>query len=116
MMDFQARVALAVDAIPEGKVALYGQLAALCGKPRHARQVGQILSRGVSGQAYKVVGAGGRLSGAAAFLVPGLQAELLRGDGVPVSEKGTVDLAQYQWQVTPDEMDALTRAWEEKGI
>ena len=116
MMDFAKRVALAVEAIPDGKVALYGQLAAMCGKPRNARQVGQIIGRGVSKKAYKVVGAGGRLSGASAFLVPGLQAELLRADGIWLRENGTVDLNRYQWRPTEEDFTALMRLWSEMDI
>lgn len=116
MMDFAKRVALAVEAIPDGKVALYGQLAAICGKPRNARQVGQIVGRGVSKKAHKVVGAGGRLSGAAAFLIPGLQAELLRTDGIWLRENGTVDLNQYQWCPTEEEFAALVQRWSEMDI
>ena len=32
-----------IKAIPEGKVATYGQIAGLAGAPRNARQVGEIL-------------------------------------------------------------------------
>lgn len=114
MTDFARRVALVVDAVPPGRVVTYGQVAALCGRPRHARQVGQIVGRGVSRQAYKVVGAGGRLSGARAFLLPGLQAELLRADGVRVSRRETVPLGEYQWRPTAEEYAALERRFAEE--
>ena len=39
-MDFYKRVGITVRAVPEGKVATYGQIALLCGKPKNARQVG----------------------------------------------------------------------------
>ena len=116
MMDFARRVTLAVEAIPDGKVALYGQLAAICGKPCNARQVGQIMGRGASKKAYKVVGAGGRLSGAAAFLIPGLQAELLRAEGIWLRGNGTVDLNEYQWRPTEEEFTALVQLWSEMDI
>ena len=32
-MDFYKRVGIAVRAVPEGKVATYGQIALLCGQP-----------------------------------------------------------------------------------
>ena len=104
MRDFDRKVAALTDAIPDGKVATYGLIAALCGCPRHARHVGRALGQGVSCQAYKVIGSSGRLSGAAAFLQPGLQAELLRLSGVWVSEKETVDLKRYLWQPTTEEV------------
>ena len=109
MKDFERKVAALTDAIPEGRVATYGLIAALCGCPRHARHVGAALGRGVSRQAYKVVGSSGKLTGAATFLQPGLQAELLRASGVWVSEKETVDLKRYLWQPTPDEVGKILK-------
>lgn len=107
MKDFERKVAALTDAIPDGKVATYGLIAALCGCPRHARHVGAALGRGVSRRAYKVVGGSGKLTGAASFLQPGLQAELLRTSGVWVSEKETVDLKRYLWRPTPEEVGEI---------
>jgi methylated-DNA-protein-cysteine methyltransferase-like protein len=61
------RVYQAVRRIPRGRVATYGQVAALAGTPRGARAVGWALRalRGKAGAAvpwHRVVGAGGRLS------------------------------------------------------
>ena len=39
-MDFYKRVGITVRTVPEGRVATYGQIALLCGKPKNARQVG----------------------------------------------------------------------------
>lgn len=103
-IEFDKRVAALCDAIPDGKVATYGLIAALCGYPRHARHVGRALGQGVSQQAYKVIGSSGKLTGAASFLQPGLQAELLRLSGVWVSEKETVDLQRYLWQPAPEQV------------
>ena len=110
MQSFEKKVAALTDAIPDGKVATYGLIAVLCGYPRHARHVGRVLGQGVSRQAYKVIGSSGRLTGAASFLQPGLQAELLRLSGVWVSEKETVDLTRYLWQPTAEQvMEILNR-------
>jgi len=46
--DFAWRVLQVVTAIPEGKVASYGQCASLAGSPRNARQVGKLLSLGLA--------------------------------------------------------------------
>ena len=46
--DFAWRVLQAVKAIPKGKVAAYGQCAALAGSPKNARQVGKLLSLGLA--------------------------------------------------------------------
>lgn len=114
MQNFDQKVAALTDAIPDGKVATYGLIAALCGCPHHARHVGRALGQGVSQQAYKVIGSSGRLTGAASFLQPGLQAELLRLSGVWVSEKETVDLKRYLWQPTPAEVAEILRDFAEK--
>ena len=45
-MDFYKRMEKVCHIIPYGKVATYGQIAMLCGKPRNARQVGYALSHG----------------------------------------------------------------------
>ena len=75
-MDFYQRVGIVCRAIPAGKVATYGQIALLCGKPRNARQVGYALNRGRAGAdvpAFRVVNGQGVLSGAQAFSRPNTQ-------------------------------------------
>ena len=109
MNNFEQKVAALCDASPDGRVATYGLIAALCGYPRHARHVGAALGRGVSRQAYKVVGSSGKLTGANAFLQPGLQAELLRTGGVWVSERETVDLKRYLWQPEAEEVSEILK-------
>ena len=49
------------------KVATYGQIAMLCGKPRNSRQVGYGLRENLAGEAipaFRVVNGRGELSGA----------------------------------------------------
>ena len=116
MMDFAARVACVLSMVPPGKAVTYGQLAALCGKPLCARLVGTVVGSGVSTCAYKVVGAGGRLTGASAFLVPGLQAEMLRADGVSFLPRDRVYLNKSGWSPTEEELAAIRRAFEEREI
>ncbi|MGE3512011.1 MAG: MGMT family protein [Vicinamibacterales bacterium] len=62
---FTRRVLGVVRRIPAGRVASYGQVAALAGQPRAARAVGNIMrAAAVPGLPYhRVVGAGGRLGG-----------------------------------------------------
>ena len=43
MKDFKNKVTSFITSIPRGRVASYGQIAAACGNPRAARQVGAIL-------------------------------------------------------------------------
>ena len=116
MMDFAAGVAYVLSRVPEGKAVTYGQLAALCGKPLCARLAGRVVSQGVSPRAWKVVGAGGRLTGAAAILTPGLQAELLRNDGVSLLPRDRVDLGKSGWVPTDEELAALKTAFAQREI
>ena len=116
MMDFAARVVCVLSAVPSGKVVTYGQLAALCGKPLCARLAGRVVGQGVSPYAWKVVGAGGRLTGAAAFLTPGLQAELLRSDGVSMLPRDRVDLGKSGWVPSDGELAELKKAFAQREI
>ncbi len=97
--DFTSKVYRAVQRIPSGKVATYGQIAAIAGKPGAARAVGNALHRNPSEKeipCYRVVNAKGVLSGAFAFGGMGRQRELLEEDGVEVINN-RVDLCIYQW-------------------
>jgi O-6-methylguanine DNA methyltransferase len=63
--EFTARVIAAVRRIPAGRVATYGDVAAMAGKPLAARAVGNIM-RECSDRtvpAHRVVAAGGKLGG-----------------------------------------------------
>lgn len=86
--------------IPRGRVATYGQIAALAGNPRWSRVVGYALhvnpKPGVI-PCHRVVDRNGRLSPAFAFGGINMQAELLAAEGVKVSEDGHVDLKEYGW-------------------
>jgi methylated-DNA-protein-cysteine methyltransferase-like protein len=88
-----------IIAIPRGKVATYGQVAHLAGKPWGARQVAWILHS--QSDNYKlpwqrVIGAAGRISLPAGRGLE-TQSRLLRHDGVEVSRSGKIDLAVFQW-------------------
>lgn len=103
--------------IPAGTVATYGQIAALCGKPRNARQVGYALKAGRAGKylpAHRVVGATGELVGAGYFQTPTRQSELLRAEGVAVFLRGgiqCVSIKQYGWCPADGEYDMLMAAF-----
>ena len=86
-----------VDEIPAGRVATYGQIARLIGRPKNARLVGKILSQsehcGGKHPCHRVVNAAGRLA-------PGWeeQAHLLWAEGVDLKANGCVNLKHYQWE------------------
>lgn len=77
----------AVQKIPEGKVASYGQIARLCGSPRSSRAVGYALHvnplPGIV-PCHRVVNREGRLAPAFAFGGAGVQKSLLEAEGVEV--------------------------------
>ena len=95
---FFERVYALVEGIPPGRVATYGQVAALLGSPRGARAVGWALralpeARSASVPWHRVVGAGGRIS-LRAGSGPAVQRKRLRAEGVRF-RNGRIDLARY---------------------
>lgn len=107
--DFYQHVYAAVRDIPCGKVATYGQIAALCGAPRSARMVGWALNAlNNAGQQsdipwQRVINREGRISILHRSASKNLQADLLRDEGVVVELRDDnywIDLAQYQWQTS----------------
>ncbi len=97
------RIYAAVKKIPRGRVATYGQIAALAGNRKMARAVGNALHKNPypdTVPCYRVVNAKGELSGEFAFGGPGAQARLLEADGIRVVD-GKVDLEKYGIQIEP---------------
>ena len=99
MDSFKELVIQFICAIPEGKVATYGQIAALAGSPRAARQVGYILhdSQGKDLPWQRVINANGGLS--TYRLGHGeLQKALLEAEGIRFNKDDRINLDKYQWQ------------------
>jgi methylated-DNA-protein-cysteine methyltransferase-like protein len=93
------RIYEVVKRIPKGKVASYGQVAAMAGNPRWSRVVSYALHCNPDPEkipCYRVVFQDGRLSPAFAFGGQNAQEKLLRQEGVEVRE-GRVDMAVYGW-------------------
>ncbi len=89
-----------VKKIPKGKVATYGQIAALSGNPRWARVVGYALHANPDRSVipcHRVVNRFGELCRGFAFGGINAQSELLKGEGVEVSADNRVDLEKYLW-------------------
>ncbi len=94
-----SRIYAVVRKIPRGKVATYGQIAALAGNPRWARVVGYALHVNPDPDSipcYRVVNRNGYVSKAFVFGGENVQISLLEADGIRVSD-GQVDLAKYLW-------------------
>jgi len=95
-----SRLLQVVRAIPRGRVATYGQVAALAGLPRHARHVGYALHALPEGTAlpwHRVVGAGGAIR---LRRVDGAWTQRLRleQEGVAFTPRGRVRLPAFAWR------------------
>lgn len=84
-----------IEEIPEGKVATYGQIARLIGRPKNARLVGRVLSMAEyygSYPCHRVVNHIGRLA-------PSWEEQkfLLENEDVPMRDENHVDIKKCQW-------------------
>lgn len=98
------RIYAVVRSIPEGKVATYGQVAALAGMPRHARLVGYALHALPDGSDVpwqRVINARGEVSPRHEAGRDHYQRFRLEEEGVVFSLAGRVDLKRHRWD--PDE-------------
>lgn len=91
-----------VRLIPEGRVATYGQIAALANRPRNARQVGYALARlnDESVPWHRVVNAGGSISERGLDPLESVERQrfLLREEGVVFDRRGRIDLGRFGWR------------------
>jgi len=95
------RIYAVVRRIPSGRVATYGQVAALAGLGGHARQVGYALHDlppGTRVPWQRVINAQGRVSPRAAPGYDGIQRRILEGEGVAFDASARVDLERYGWR------------------
>lgn len=91
-----------IKQIPQGKVATYGQIAAMAGNPHAARQVVRTLHTSSEKENlpwHRVINSKGKIS-----LQPGqgyeLQGALLEKEGVMVNRAGAIDLEKHLWKPT----------------
>lgn len=96
MTKFTVRVLGVVRRIPPGRVATYGDVAALAGRPRAARAVGNIMR--ACGRpdvpCHRVISASGRLGGYGGNEV--LKRSLLIAEGIRVSGQRVQDLRRVR--------------------
>ena len=95
--EFTKRVLAVVCRIPPGRIATYGDVARVAGRPRAARAVGNIM-RGCSGRGvpcHRVVAANGQLGGYGGNVQ--LKRNLLRAEGVEVVGSRIKDAAKRRW-------------------
>lgn len=98
----QARILNQVRRIPRGRVATYGQIAALAGHPRNARQVGAVL-RALPPDSdvpwHRVINAAGQISQRGGGTGEQIQQALLESEGVWFDEqRNRIDLSVFQWK------------------
>jgi O-6-methylguanine DNA methyltransferase len=106
--DFTARVLSVVRRIPPGRVATYGDVAAMAGRPRAARAVGNIM-KGVGRPdipAHRVIAAGGRLGGYGGN--ESMKRALLVAEGVVVIN-ARIRLQEYRWPAKATTRQARSR-------
>jgi methylated-DNA-protein-cysteine methyltransferase related protein len=97
---FYRRIYRVVRHIPKGRVATYGVVARLAGRPGAARTVGWALSA-LSDDSdvpwWRVLNAAGRISLAAHDRGAVVQRALLLREGVKFAPGGTVNLTMFGW-------------------
>jgi methylated-DNA-protein-cysteine methyltransferase-like protein len=97
-----------VRRIPRGRVATYGEVALVAGKPRAARQVGYALAA-LRGAAHdvpwqRVLGARPRGHAGISLLDPvgaAIQRRLLEAEGIEFDARERIDLARFGWKAVP---------------
>jgi methylated-DNA-protein-cysteine methyltransferase-like protein len=89
-----------VRRIPRGRVATYGQVAALAGIPRHARQVGYALSSLDDDRVpwHRVVNAKGEISLRSEPRWDEFQRRRLEREGVVFDARGRLSLKRFRWR------------------
>jgi methylated-DNA-protein-cysteine methyltransferase related protein len=97
-LTFRAAVHRLVRQIPRGRVATYGQLAAMLGRPRSARAVGAALRTcGDDVPWHRVVNASGGISLRVPMGSMLTQRIRLEHEGVPL-RRGSVPLDERRWR------------------
>jgi O-6-methylguanine DNA methyltransferase len=97
---FAVRVLSVVRRIPPGRVATYGDVAELAGRPRAWRAVGNIMRDcdRPDVPAHRVIAAGGRLGGYGGNEI--MKRALLVAEGTPVSGSRVREFERVRWKGT----------------
>lgn len=114
-MKFDAAVLALVARIPRGRVATYGQLAALVGKPRSARAVGRVMRNADGVPWHRVVNSQGGISRRARMTGMVTQRIRLEQEGI-VFRRGRVVLRRFRWDTGAPGRRAGTRAARRRGF
>lgn len=101
---FREVVLAVVAQIPEGRLASYGQVAALAGFPQRPRQVGMVLSglpEGTDLPWHRVVNTRGYVPSRGRWWGAFEQIGRLRDEGIAVDDLGNLDLEAHRWDGLP---------------
>ncbi len=113
---FTKKIIDAVNMIPRGSVASYGQIALMVGFPRGARIVGQvlnsleedILNSSVNIPWWRVINNAGRISiKGTKYNDQIIQKEKLEADGIVVNDKLELDIIKYRFSPSSDQLKKL---------
>lgn len=98
--EFRAAVLKVVGRIPAGRLASYGQVAALAGFPRRPRQVGMVLKglpQGTDLPWHRVVNTNGYVPSKGRWWGALEQIARLKAEGILVDADGNLDLEAHRW-------------------
>jgi O-6-methylguanine DNA methyltransferase len=97
MSPFARRVIAAVKRIPSGRVATYGDIAAIAGSARAWRAVGTVMRecRDPKVPCHRVIGSGGALGGFGGSVQ--IKRERLRAEGLEVGMARVRHFADVRW-------------------
>lgn len=101
MTEFTLAVLKIVKSIPRGRVATYGQIARLAGKPGGARGVGWILNSCAESHSLpwqRVLNSRGKISFGQKTSEFKEQKRLLKKEGVEFLTSNGLDLSAFQWK------------------
>lgn len=113
MSEFKQHILKAVDAIPYGFVASYGQIALYVGFPRGARQVGWILNATerephIKIPWWRVINNAGIISIKGTIHNDAtVQRKFLQSEGILVDDEFNIDIEHYRWRPTKKELKKL---------
>jgi O-6-methylguanine DNA methyltransferase len=89
---------IVVRTIPRGRVATYGDVAAMAGRPRAARAVGAVMRtcNDPAAPCHRVIAAGGQLGGFGGS--PHLKRQLLAAEGISIVGRRIRGFAKLRWR------------------
>ncbi len=100
-MGFFAKVYEVVKQIPQGKVATYGMVAMLAGKPHGSQRVGFALHANKDPKnvpCHRVVNRFGKCASGYAFGGESEQQKILEKEGIVFDKNGVIDFNKYLWK------------------